>query len=79
MPGASVEILVRSVGGDFLSTTHMAIDVPVPAEPGEIGLVPEYAMVDLLASGDSASNIRGAELLAGTDYTAMLRYTWLPT
>lgn len=51
----------------------------VPAEPGEIGLVPEYVMVDLLASGDSASHIRGAELLAGTDNTAMLRYTWLPT
>lgn len=33
VPGASVEILVRSVGGDFLSTTHMAIDVPVPAGP----------------------------------------------
>jgi hypothetical protein len=32
-PGTSVDVLVRSVGGDFLSVTHMAIDVPVPADP----------------------------------------------
>lgn len=56
---------VRIVDGDAL-----------PSEAGEVGLVPEYALVNLLASGDS---VTVSELLAGTDNTATLRYTWLPT
>ena len=32
VPGASVDVLLRSVGGDFLSVTHMAIEVPAPDE-----------------------------------------------
>lgn len=48
----------------------------LPSEAGEIGLVPEYALVSLLASGDS---VTVPELFAGTDNTATLRYMWLPT
>ena len=32
-PGEQADILVRLVGGDFLTVTHMAIEVPVPADP----------------------------------------------
>lgn len=41
-----------------------------PAEPGEVALVPEYAL---------PSQQPPATVLTGSDYTAMLRYTWLPT
>jgi hypothetical protein len=48
-------------------------DPAMPARPGEVGLVPEYALLQLL-SGATAPTI-----LAGTDYALVLRYTWLPT
>ena len=47
-------------------------DPALPAGAGEIGVVPEYA---LLASGALRD---GMTVLPGTDHTAMLRYTWLP-
>jgi hypothetical protein len=42
----------------------------LPAAPGDVGLVPEYALTD---------NRPDTLLIAGTDHTALLRYTWLPT
>ena len=45
----------------------------LPERPGEVGLVPEYALVPALAEEKDAT------VLAGTDHTALLRYTWLPT
>jgi len=45
-------------------------DSALPAAPGEVGLVPEYALTD---------NRPDMLLTAGTDHTALLRYTWLPT
>ena len=45
----------------------------LPDRPGEVGLVPEYA---LLSAKRTAGN---AAVLAGTDHTAALRYGWLPT
>jgi hypothetical protein len=42
----------------------------MPAKAGEVGLVPEYALLKD-AAGDRT-------VLPGTDYTAMLRYTWFP-
>jgi hypothetical protein len=45
----------------------------LPAGPGEVGIVPEYA---LLPSLDAAG--RDLTAVPGTDHTAMLRYTWLP-
>ncbi len=44
----------------------------LPAAAGEVGVVPEYA---LLSSGALPG---GMTVLPGTDHTAMLRYTWLP-
>jgi hypothetical protein len=43
----------------------------LPRDVGEVGLVPEYALLDDLPAGMA--------YLAGNDRTAMLRYTWLPT
>jgi hypothetical protein len=45
----------------------------LPNRPGEVGLVPEYA---LLAAPQTAAD---AAVLAGTDHTALLRYGWLPS
>jgi hypothetical protein len=45
----------------------------LPDRPGEVGLVPEYA---LLAAKRTAEE---AAVLPGTDHTAVLRYGWLPT
>ena len=56
------------------STRTVPGDRPaLPERPGEVGLVPEYALVPALAEEKDAT------VLAGTDHTALLRYTWLPT
>ncbi len=46
----------------------------LPRRAGEVGLVPEYALLPHL-DGPAAR----AALLTGSDRTAILRYTWLPT
>lgn len=46
----------------------------VPDAPGEVGLIPEYA---LLATLRLARTDR--RYIVGTDHTALLRYTWLPS
>jgi hypothetical protein len=46
----------------------------LPGNPGEVGLVPEYALMPGLASVDP-----GLTFLAGRDHVAMLRYTWVPS
>jgi hypothetical protein len=54
----------------------------LPREDGEVCLVAEYALVPLLAEdgSDAASRrVRQSAVLAATDYTALMRYTWLPT
>ena len=53
--------------------TVRGTDVALPDRPGEVGLVPEYALVPQLAE------LSDATVLAGTDLTALLRFTWLPT
>jgi hypothetical protein len=45
----------------------------LPERSGEVGLVPEYA---LLAA---KTGVEDATVLPGTDHTALLRYGWLPT
>jgi hypothetical protein len=45
----------------------------LPEQPGEVGLVPEYALLSAKPSAEDAA------VLAGTDHTAVLRYGWLPT
>jgi hypothetical protein len=44
----------------------------LPAKPGEVGIVPEHALLSALSS------VAGMTVLPGTDHTAMLRYSWLP-
>jgi hypothetical protein len=46
----------------------------VPVAAGEVGLVPEYALLPVLGSA-----ARDSVVLSGADRTAVLRYTWLPT
>ncbi|MFF5228607.1 substrate-binding domain-containing protein [Dactylosporangium sp. NPDC000521] len=46
----------------------------VPEAPGEVGLIPEYA---LLATLRLAKTDR--RYIVGSDHTALLRYTWLPS
>ena len=48
----------------------------LPAAAGEIGVVPEYALAPALRAGDLPA---GATVLAPTDRTALLRFSWLPT
>jgi hypothetical protein len=45
-----------------------------PEQPGDVGLVPEYALLPTLTVP-----VADRTYLAATDRTAMLRYTWLPT
>ena len=47
----------------------------MPAEPGEVGVVAEYALVPDLGS----AALQGMEVIAPVDHTALLRYCWLPT
>jgi hypothetical protein len=45
----------------------------MPAKAGEVGVVPEYALLpSLTGAGD------GLTVLPGTDHSAELRYTWYP-
>jgi Bacterial extracellular solute-binding protein/von Willebrand factor type A domain len=57
-------------------TTRIVTDgsPALPKTAGEVGIVPEYALLPTLGT-------TGKDLvtLPGTDHTAMLRYTWLPT
>jgi hypothetical protein len=45
----------------------------LPSKPGEVGVVPEYALSAALKAAASAPVV-----LPGTDHTVMLRYTWYP-
>jgi hypothetical protein len=45
----------------------------LPRRPGEVGLVPEYALLPTL---DSAPD---TVVLSGSDRTALMRFTWFPT
>jgi hypothetical protein len=45
----------------------------LPAGAGEIGLVPEYALLT------AAQPVAGLRALPGADHAAVLRYTWLPS
>jgi hypothetical protein len=55
---------------------------PALPEPGEVGLVPEYALLNALAAqegGGADSELASATILPGSDYRAQLRYSWFPT
>jgi Bacterial extracellular solute-binding protein/von Willebrand factor type A domain len=73
---ASAEALATA-----LPNTNTVANQALPTKDGEVGLVSEYALVRLLENPnrEAAAGIRNAVLLTGSDYTAQLRYTWLPT
>ena len=60
---------------DALRNTRTVTDgtPALPTRSGEVGVVPEYALLPALStSGDKLTAVPGA------DHTAMLRYTWYP-
>jgi hypothetical protein len=67
---ASSLALARALRVTRTVTGH---DPALPVRPGEVGLVPEYALLPLLSDGMPPT------VLAGSDYAVVLRYTWLPT
>ena len=84
-PGAVGEAVWNESGMDA-SAEALAAALPVtrtvdgagpalPEAPGEVGLVPEHA----LRREPAAIARAGSVVLAPTDRTAALRYTWLPT
>jgi Ca-activated chloride channel homolog len=64
-----------------LPTTDTVANHALPSEAGDVGLVTEYALGRLLENPnrEAAAGVRDAVLMTGSDYTALLRYTWLPT
>lgn len=72
---ASAEALMTAFPSTLTVKEHA-----LPEKEGDVGLVAEYALPAMLASeGAAAATIRSATLLAGSDHSALLRYTWLPT
>jgi hypothetical protein len=61
--------------------TNTVANQALPEEDGDVGLVCEYALTRLLENPnrEAAAGVRDAVLLSGSDFTAQLRYTWLPT
>jgi hypothetical protein len=57
--------VTRTVNHDLAAT---------PNENGEVGLVPEYALLPIMSLG-GANRV----YIAGADHTALMRYTWLPS
>jgi hypothetical protein len=67
---------------DALPYSRTVLGQAIP-HAGEVGLMAEYALAPLVAGSAEASGaasvIRRDTIFAGSDYTALLRYTWLPT
>jgi Bacterial extracellular solute-binding protein/von Willebrand factor type A domain len=60
---------------DALKRTRTVTDgtPALPTRNGEVGIVPEYALLPTLSTAGDSFNA-----MPGTDQTAMLRYTWYP-
>ncbi|HET6918465.1 MAG TPA: substrate-binding domain-containing protein [Jiangellaceae bacterium] len=73
---ASAEALAEA-----LPNTETVANHALPEKDGDVGLVCEYALIRLLENPnrEAAAGVRNAVLLTGSDHTAQLRYTWLPT
>jgi hypothetical protein len=74
---ASAETLATA-----LPSSRSVLGQPIP-RAGEVGVMAEYALDRLLAepdpdAGTAAATIKADKIFAGSDYTALLRYTWLP-
>jgi hypothetical protein len=63
-----------------LPATDTVANQALPSEAGDVGLVSEYALGRLLENPnrEAAAGVRDAALMTGSDYTALLRFTWLP-
>ena len=59
-----------------LTRADMGAEPALPRAAGEIGLVPEHALLPALRAGQLPA---GTPVLAPADHTALLRYSWLPT
>lgn len=58
---------------------HTVTEHALATESGHVGLVPEYALATMLArENDTAAAVRNSTLLPGSDYTALMRYSWWP-
>jgi hypothetical protein len=69
---ASAEALAKALP---VTRTVTGDGPALPEAPGEVGLVPERALLQAWEQVDRA----GSVVLAPTDHTAALRYSWLPT
>jgi hypothetical protein len=71
---ASAEALATALPA---TRTVAGVAPALPDGEGEVGLVPEYAL--LAALGDGQGGAGPFTVITGTDHTAGLRFTWLPT
>jgi hypothetical protein len=72
---ASAEALATALPA---TRTVAGVAPALPDGEGEVGLVPEYALLPTLGDGQGSAG-RPFTILTGTDHTAGLRFTWLPT
>jgi hypothetical protein len=72
---ASAEALMNALPA---TRTVPGDDPALPGQDGEVGLVPEYALLSALGHGRVGVASTMPTVLAPTDNTALLRYTWLP-
>ncbi|MDG4820993.1 VWA domain-containing protein [Asanoa sp. WMMD1127] len=68
---ASAQVLSRAYAK---SRTIRGGGIALPENPGEVGLIPEYALVPQLGKLR-----KDGAVLAGKDWRVALRYTWFPT
>jgi hypothetical protein len=70
---ASAELLAEAMP---LTRTVTGPEPALPRSLGEVGVVPEHALLPALRSAEGADE---RQVLAPTDHTAVLRYSWFPT
>jgi hypothetical protein len=58
----------------FTVTRTVVGEAPALPKAGEVGLVPEYALLPSLSDP-----VEGRTILTGSDFTVVLRHTWFPT
>jgi von Willebrand factor type A domain len=59
-----------------VTRTVAGTEPALPRTAGEIGVIPEHALLPVLRAGGLPA---GTTVLAPNDHTAVLRYSWLPT
>jgi hypothetical protein len=70
-----MDAATKALAAILASTRTVDDDVAaMPEAPGQVGLVPEYALLPTMPLAPA-----GRVYLAARDHAAVLRYTWLPT